>query len=63
MADLLNLLRRVVEAVTSARDLKLSLARLVNMVRSGLDVDACTVSNVDQPRAIGSLRYTPIEKC
>ena len=43
MADLLNLLRRVVEAVTSARDLKLSLARLVNMVRSGLDVDACTV--------------------
>ena len=43
MADLLNLLRRVVEAVTTARDLKLSLARLVNMVRTGLAVDACTV--------------------
>jgi phosphotransferase system enzyme I (PtsP) len=43
MADLLNLLRRVVEGVTSANDLKLSLGRLVGMVRSGVDVDACTV--------------------
>ncbi len=43
MADLLNLLRRVVEAVTGAKDLKLSLSRLVDMVKPGMDVDACTV--------------------
>ena len=43
MADLLNLLRRVVEAVTSAKDLKLSLTRLVDMVKNGMQVDACTV--------------------
>ncbi|MEJ2044008.1 MAG: phosphoenolpyruvate--protein phosphotransferase [Reinekea sp.] len=43
MADLLHLLRRVVEAVTSAKDLKLSLNRLVNMVKNGMEVDACTV--------------------
>ncbi|MDX1341751.1 MAG: phosphoenolpyruvate--protein phosphotransferase [Reinekea sp.] len=43
MADLLNLLRRVVEAGTGDRDLKLSLQRLVNMVRNGMQVDACTV--------------------
>lgn len=52
MADLLNLLRRVVEAVTGAKDLKLSLGRLVQMVRKGMEVDACTVflwdGNVDR---------------
>jgi len=48
MADLLNLLRRVVEAVTGARDLKLAMSRLVDMVRSGMDVEACTVFLWDQ---------------
>ena len=48
MADLLNLLRRVVEAVTSAKDLKLSMARLTQMVRTGMEVDACTVFLWDQ---------------
>jgi phosphotransferase system enzyme I (PtsP) len=48
MADLLNLLRRVVEAVTSAKDLKLSMARLTQMVRAGMEVDACTVFLWDQ---------------
>lgn len=43
MPDLLNLLRRVVEAVTSAKDLKLSLNRLTQMVQKGMEVDACTV--------------------
>lgn len=52
MADLLNLLRRVVEAVNNAKDLKLSLERLVTLVRTGMDVEACTVflwdANVDR---------------
>lgn len=43
MADLINLLRKVVEAVTSARDLKQSMTRLVTMVRSGMEIDACNV--------------------
>ena len=43
MADLLNLLRKVVDAVTGARDLKLALGRLASMVRHGMAVDACTV--------------------
>lgn len=43
MADLLNLLRRVVEGVNKTRDLKLSMKQLVHQVREGLDVDACTV--------------------
>ncbi|WP_320822421.1 phosphoenolpyruvate--protein phosphotransferase [Reinekea sp.] len=52
MADLLNLLRKVVEAVTGARDLKLALGRLVSMVGLGMKVDACSVflwdPNVDR---------------
>lgn len=75
MPDLLNLLRRVVEAVTSARDLKLSLNRLTEMVHQGMLVDACTVflwdSSVDRyvlmatqglsPEAIGKVTLTKNE--
>lgn len=43
MADLLNLLRRVVESVAGTRDLKLTLKRLTAMVRSGMQVEACSV--------------------
>ncbi|EAR10921.1 phosphoenolpyruvate--protein phosphotransferase [Reinekea blandensis] len=43
MPDLLNLLRRVVEAVNGSKDLKLSLNRLTQMVQQGMAVDACTV--------------------
>jgi phosphotransferase system enzyme I (PtsP) len=43
MTDLINLLRRVVEAVTSSRDLKSSMASLVSLIRNGMDVDACNV--------------------
>lgn len=43
MLDMLSLLRRVVEAVTASRDLKLSLGRLTTLVKQGMDVDACSV--------------------
>lgn len=48
MPDLLNLLRKVVEAVTGSRNLQLSLKRLTTMVRKGMDVDACSVFLWDQ---------------
>lgn len=43
MADLLHLLRQVVEAVTAATDLHTSLNQLVSRVRRGLGVEACTI--------------------
>jgi phosphotransferase system enzyme I (PtsP) len=52
MPDLLHLLRKVVEAVTGSRNLHLSLKRLTSMVRSGMEVDACSVflwdSNIER---------------
>ncbi|TCS43997.1 phosphoenolpyruvate--protein phosphotransferase [Reinekea marinisedimentorum] len=43
MTDLINLLRKVVESVTTSRDLKQSMASLVSLIRKGMAVDACNV--------------------
>ncbi len=43
MADMLHLLRQVVEEVNSARDLQTSLRTLVGRIRAGMGVQVCSV--------------------